>query len=30
VGRLTETALKYLRAFVEDYDDDEFIQDVIG
>ena len=28
--RVTETATKYLKAFIEDYDDDEFIQDVIG
>ena len=28
--RVTETAAKYLKAFVDDYDDDEFIQDVIG
>ena len=30
LDRVTETAAKYLKAFVEDYDDDEFIQDVIG
>lgn len=28
--RVTETAAKYLKSFVDDYDDDEFIQDVIG
>ena len=25
LDRVTETAAKYLKAFVEDYDDDEFI-----
>lgn len=30
LDRVTETAAKYLKAFVEDYDDDEFIQDVIS
>ena len=28
--RITETAAKYLKSFIEDYDDDEFIQDAIG
>lgn len=27
---LTETAVKYLKAHVEEYSDEEFIQDVVG
>lgn len=30
LDKVTETAAKYLKAFIEEYDDDEFIQDVIG
>lgn len=30
LDRVTETATKYLKAFIEECDDDEFIQDVIG
>lgn len=28
--RVTETAAKYLNAFIGEYDDDEFLQDAIG
>ena len=27
---LTETAVKYLKAHIEEYSDEEFIQDVVG
>lgn len=30
LDRVTETATKYLKAFIEEYDDDEFIKDVVG
>lgn len=30
LDRVTETATKYLKAFIEEYSDDEFIQDVVG
>ena len=29
-AKVTETALNYLKAFVDDYDDDQFIEDAIG
>lgn len=30
LDRVTETATKYLKAFIEEYSDEEFIQDVVG
>jgi len=30
LDRVTETATKYLKAFIEDYDDDEWVHDAVG
>ena len=30
LDRVTETATKYLKAFIEEYSDEDFIQDVVG
>ena len=30
MDRVTETATKYLKAFIEEYSDEDFIQDVVG